>query len=69
MYEAALADGTSIIEADIESIKNKAIAIAPVLLLEIPISLFDIFLFSPFSVIRLFLLFYLKLWKSNKNAE
>jgi hypothetical protein len=39
---AAFALGTSIIEADIETIKNKAIAMAPVLLLKDFVNLFDI---------------------------
>jgi hypothetical protein len=59
MDEAALTDGTSIIEADIESIKNKAVAIAPILLLEIPISLFAIFLFFSFFGNQALPLFYI----------
>jgi len=45
----ALAIGTSINDADIESMKNIAIAIAPVLLLKDFINLLDIY-FSPFSM-------------------
>jgi hypothetical protein len=47
---AALALGTSIIEADIESTSNKAIAIAPVWFLEMPNNLFVIFFFFSFWV-------------------
>jgi hypothetical protein len=51
MVRAAFAVGTSMIEADIETINNKAIAIAPVLLLKGFTNLFDI-CFSPFSVVN-----------------
>jgi hypothetical protein len=42
--EWALVDGTSIVEAVIESAKSIAIVMAAVLFLESPLSLFDIFL-------------------------